>query len=394
MSFTSDKIVDPFWDTTSLFISMLKKSSSSEKITCEKGTTLSLNNVSFSTTQFKQISSGFFDGTSSFILTDASPITSEDFTVEGWIYHSARSALGSVIFSQDFLGTSSSCSFYIDSSGSLVFVWNTSLSLTSSSTIPLDTWTYVTLQRMSGTLSIWINGILSSSNLITGSLTSDKIIIGAGRNTTLIGILKDLSLPLSGYFSGYMSHLRITKSGRYSSSFNPFDHSLNLFTDVSGILYLGGITNPPSIPVTEVELFDRESNLTFRTLSDGLGNFSFSGIYTGKDTFLYTTLPLWKNSITPVFLFSTNLLYLTSSESEIVISDPSDFVLFTGTAFQKNGQPVPFVTLLNYPYGEYLETTSTDSSGHFSFYLLRGNEYIIVFIGEIPYRPRAFYYQA
>ena len=141
-------------------------------------------------------------------------------------------------------------------------------------------------------------------------------------------------------------------------------------------------------------MFDRESNLTFRTLSDGLGNFSFSGIYTGKDTFLYTTLPLWKNSITPVFLFSTNLLYLTSSESEIVISDPSDFVLFTGTAFQKNGQPVPFVTLLNYPYGEYLETTSTDSSGHFSFYLLRGNEYIIVFIGEIPYRPRAFYYQA
>ena len=58
----------------------------------------------------------------------------------------------------------------------------------------------------------------------------------------------------------------------------------------------------------------------------------------------------------------------------------------------KNGSPVSKVVLLLFSTGEELTVQIPDSSGNYTLFLLAGTEYIIVYIGNLPYRPECFYH--
>lgn len=58
----------------------------------------------------------------------------------------------------------------------------------------------------------------------------------------------------------------------------------------------------------------------------------------------------------------------------------------------KNGDPVSKVILLLFSTGEELTIEIPDSLGDYTLFLLAGTEYVIVYIGDLPYRPECFYY--
>lgn len=78
------------------------------------------------------------------------------------------------------------------------------------------------------------------------------------------------------------------------------------------------------------------------------------------------------------------------------IEDPFDFTLtlFSGIAKYNDNSPVAFVSLLS-ESGTFITSVVPDSiTGAYSFYVKKGNKYIIVFVGNGIYRPEAYLYQA
>lgn len=375
-----DKVPDQVeinnWNSTLLFIPFLQRNNN-DVIHCEKGNSITNIGVIFSNTQKKgTTTSGYFDGNSSLILSETPPITTEDFTIECWVYPT-ESGKG-VIFSQEYT-TSNVCCLYINSSSKLVFI-NNSISMTSTNSVSLNAWTYITLQKLSGTYSLIINGVLDTSLSSSSNQSSDIIRIGISKTTN----------PTQ-QFKGYLSHFKITKSGNYSSlPFNPND-SLLPFSTISGMSYLG----KNNFFIGNLYLVDNETNKTLLLTSDNLGHFSLSDIFKGKRYYITTLEESYRNYLFPVSFDSNNIIRLfESSLGETIDPTTSDVIYYEGSAKLKNGEPVSLIVVLDFSNGDFLTKIYPDSNGDFSIYLIYEHEYIFVYIGELPYKPELLYKKA
>lgn len=139
-----------------------------------------------------------------------------DFTVEAWVYPTETpDGNGNAIFcTTNSAGeTSPALSIYHTSGGTVVAVWTTTApataSVSSSATLSLNTWAHVAVTRSGSTAYIFINGVLSGSSAISGTLKSNTAI--------LIGRMPWVP---AGSWTGYMDEFRITNNlARYTSSF-------------------------------------------------------------------------------------------------------------------------------------------------------------------------------
>lgn len=371
-----DQIEVNNWNSTLLFIPFLKRSNN-DTIHCEKGNSITNIGVVFSNTQKKgTTTSGYFDGNSSLILSEIIPITTEDFTVECWVY--PIEAGKGVIFSQEYT-TSNVCCLYINSSSKLVFI-NNFISMTSTNSISLNTWTYITLQKLSGIYSLIINGVLDTSLSSSSNQSSDIIRIGISKTTN----------PTQ-QFKGYLSHFKITKSGNYPSlPFNPND-SLLPFSSLSGISYLG----KNNFFIGNLYLVDNETKKTLLLTSDNFGNFSLSDIFKGKRYYITTLEENYRNYLFPISFDSNNIFRLfESSLGETIDPTSSDVIYYEGNAKLKNGESVSLITVLDFSNGDFLTKIYPDSNGDFAIYLIYQHEYIFVYIGDLPFKPELLYKKA
>jgi hypothetical protein len=173
----------------------------------------SYGNAQHSINQYKfGGSSSYFNGSSGYLSVNASSdftFGTGDFTVECWAY---MSAYGSRITNRTYGAYSGTWSLGLNQYPSFTEVVYGEPGVVSTTAVSLNTWTHIAACRSSGTLRIYINGVLggSAANSTNFSTSDFNLLIGRSSPSETI------------YFSGYLDELRITKGlARYTTAFTP-----------------------------------------------------------------------------------------------------------------------------------------------------------------------------
>ena len=182
------------------------------------GSTITNNGATLDTTAPKVGAASLsFDGSSHVsIAHDARQVWGTgDFTIEYWLYADSPSTTNYKVLNKD--GSSGRCfvnnfNSNFGGAGSLTFAKpGVAASVVTLGTVPDATWTYVTISRTDGTLYYGLNGSLTSQANYTFDFASNAWPIQIAKQYIYGGT------PLSGKIDS----LRITKAGRYTSSFAP-----------------------------------------------------------------------------------------------------------------------------------------------------------------------------
>ena len=167
------------------------------------------SNVKYGTTSY------YFNGTSSYLTSGNSnpnfAFGTGDFTIECWIYTNS-SATQRIVSASSGSGVpyelalvNSTSNIYLD------FYDGTTDITTGSNYVPQNQWVHLAVTRQSTAVKLFINGAVSGSGTTSVSLNAT--------GTLTIG---RYSPSASGYFSGNIQDLRITKGiARYTAAFTP-----------------------------------------------------------------------------------------------------------------------------------------------------------------------------
>jgi hypothetical protein len=150
----------------------------------------------------------YFNGGNQVLYSPVNPafrFGTGDFTIEAWVYPTGRNAnSGSTIVGCQTSNTVADWYWKVDPSGFLYFQISGSNTgaVTSTSTVALNTWTYVSITRTNGIVAQRINGTLAGSTTTYTTSISNSIGLVIGGTT---------SASSQGAFLGYIADLRITK---------------------------------------------------------------------------------------------------------------------------------------------------------------------------------------
>jgi hypothetical protein len=170
--------------------------------------------------------SNYFDGTGGWLSAPSNTafdFGTGDYTIEAWVYQTARSTDQVPIFQT--AGTNANgLSVNIDASnGNLTVYSNAAFIISSSSSaLSLNTWAHVAFTRASGTTRAFLDGaqVGSSSTSYTPAFTDPRIGINASFT--------------SARWNGYISNLRVLKgTALYTAAFTPPTAPLTAITNTS-----------------------------------------------------------------------------------------------------------------------------------------------------------------
>ena len=176
-----------------------------------------ISNAQASTVQSKfGGSSMLFNGTTDYLTAVDKPtlqLGTGDFTIEGWVYLTTGSTARGYI-SKGPSAATTGWELRFNAANFLRFEWTASF-LVGTTTIPTNTWTFVTVVRSgtaTGNVKLYVNGALyaTSSVAVTDNFNqTDPLRIGIDRAGT-------------AFFPGYTDEVRITKGiARYTAAFTP-----------------------------------------------------------------------------------------------------------------------------------------------------------------------------
>jgi hypothetical protein len=182
-----------------------------------------LGNTQVSTTVVKYGSgSMYFDGTGDYLSmrwNEGFNFYKGDFTVEAWININRASGNFALICGVWYEGAGQSWYLYVDGTGKLIFLICTETPtnitvVSSSTTIPNNTWTHIAVCRNGSNWYGFINGTLVSTVTNSREIASSSYPLQVGTyvsNPTAASVL-----------NGYVDDLRITKGvARYTANFIP-----------------------------------------------------------------------------------------------------------------------------------------------------------------------------
>ncbi len=212
---------DPHWNNVVLLIkgdgssgagpTFTDLSSKSKTITNSGSVSLSGGEAQFGSTSF------LFNGTSQALYStiDTDLTLDGDYTIEYWYYGLSSSvqcvlALGNYVGDQVlFTGVITIYLGRLYNSGS-----TSNAAWTIGSAPPVGSWTHFAITRESGTTRAFINGTLTASTAVAGSMpTAGRLYIGSGDDPAA-------SLNPQYFFNGYIQEVRVTKDvARYTSNF-------------------------------------------------------------------------------------------------------------------------------------------------------------------------------
>jgi hypothetical protein len=152
-------------------------------------------------------SSGYFNGSS--YLSDSAAIWDfpEDFYVRTWVYAGALAENTAFCGKQTASSPGSALQLRVTSARYLQAVLretSTTVTVTGTTALPTNTWAYIEMSRVSGTVRVFLNGTLeaSAANLFNLTATGRPFVVG-GTFTTLF------AQP----YTGYMQDFEIGKGG-------------------------------------------------------------------------------------------------------------------------------------------------------------------------------------
>ncbi len=147
------------------------------------------------------------------------------FTIEGWVYTTYNGSAAQNIYNQYEIGNAGRFNITLTpNSQKLDFGHGTGASVTSASSVPLNTWVHVAVTRdASNTLRLFINGnVEATAANYTYSMEQSRPWVGKNNNATYSG----------SPFHGYIDELRVTQgTARYTSAFTPASSSYVAPTD-------------------------------------------------------------------------------------------------------------------------------------------------------------------
>jgi hypothetical protein len=167
----------------------------------------------------------FFDGTGDYLsvaYNSALSITSGDFCVETWLYRTTSGVEQYLCSQRTGAPSNSGWEWRINATNLCQFFFVGGSSITSVSTIPVNSWTHLAVTRDSNTVRLFINGALDTSETFSnGTASTVNPFIGNGTTG-------------GGLFTGYISNLRLVKgSAVYTSAFTPSTTPLTAITNTS-----------------------------------------------------------------------------------------------------------------------------------------------------------------
>jgi hypothetical protein len=287
---------------------------------------------------------------------------SQDFTVECWFYLTAALATNNMI-----MGWNTSYFDYIDinPTGYNLNTNNTYTVANSSGPIwSLNTWYHFAVSRNSGTVRVYVNGVLNATVTNTSSLGSGSVAFQIGNWYT------SPSYP----FPGYISNLRFVQgTGLYTTAFTPSTSPLTYvpnttlltcqsprFIDNSPNNYTLTATNSP-----QVQKFSPFSTITvpkyystsFNGSTDYLTVPSNSNLALGSNW----TLEMWV--YTPVTLTSSDICLFNTGSSNFFIQMRSGYIGVGQVGIAEN---YTFTATIN-PYQWYHIAVSKSGSTIYGF---------------------------
>ena len=179
--------------------------------------------------------SGFFNGSSAYLqlagnAAFAITTSTTPFTIEGWIH---PTAVGGVIFSEQFTGGANSISITITMSNgvnietttgqTIAFGWYSGTAWTiaamANTTVTLNTWTHVACVFTGSTTRIYLNGVdVTKPSVPTPSTTWG--ITGVNGDAWFVG--KRWDANATQFYTGYISNFRFVKGvAVYTGAFTP-----------------------------------------------------------------------------------------------------------------------------------------------------------------------------
>jgi len=170
----------------------------------------------------------YFNGSTDYLThTSATGATlgTGDWTIEMWVYQTARAATVAQLYDTRPTGTGSASGYQIiniSSTGALSYGTTGSIA---GGTVPLNTWVHIAVSKQGSSTKLFLNGTQ------TGSTYTDTVNYLLGTARPIIGT--DGNVPLSaGYsFTGYISNLRVVKgTALYTANFVPSTKPLTATT--------------------------------------------------------------------------------------------------------------------------------------------------------------------
>lgn len=209
--------IDPYFSSVSLLLHMDGTNASTSFVDSGPNA-YSLTNTgspAISTAQSKfGGAAGYFDGSSNIGATNSAfDFGTGDFTVEYWFYASSLPS--------QTQGYAQICGNYTSSSmigfglvtptagSTKIYATTLTVGYNGTTNISANTWYHAAFVRSSGTLKMYLNGVLESTNSASTSFSISSFTVGRGNSN---------DKP----YSGYIDDLRITKGvARYTSNFTP-----------------------------------------------------------------------------------------------------------------------------------------------------------------------------
>ena len=214
----------------------------------DSSSTVTLTNAGSVTTTnsvipFSSTYSYEFNGTSKYMTAPYTTAnfdwwtTGSDFSIEAWIYPTTTTGwsynaggtdVPTLIQNGGYNNSTCYWAFGINPSRQVTFYYfnGTGVTITSTSTVTLNTWTHIAMVKTSSGITLFVGGVAQTQTAISGtpqSSVSYSLTIGAGNNA---------------YINGYVSNLRIVR-GMTAYATNPnFQVPLTPLTSISGTTLL------------------------------------------------------------------------------------------------------------------------------------------------------------
>jgi len=226
--------------------------------------TVTVNGNAVVSTANKKIGTGsyYFDGTGDYL--SVSPITNfivgtGDFTVECWFYQTSKVQPYPAIFNVNGSWAANVWNIQVNDNDNLSRVCFSGANvgqLYTTSTVTTGVWYHVAVTRASGTMRIFLNGVLDNSASVAGSIDGGSV------SQVNVGSSSDTAHQ----FNGFIDDFRFTKGvARYTANFTPPTQALPSHEILDSSVY--------SLPVTAYG----NARIDTATKKYGTGSMYFDG---------------------------------------------------------------------------------------------------------------------
>jgi hypothetical protein len=173
-----------------------------------------------------------FNGSTQYLNTTANIIpASTNFTIECWVYPTSFAAIIEV-FSQYTAAITGRLDLSVTATTGLptFFIGDTvNLQITSSVALSLNTWSHLAVTRSGNNYVLYLNGVSVATGSATTAIQQKRLVIGALDSS-----------PISRYFSGYISNLRVVTgvvvyTGNFTVPTDPLTTTQSAGTNINAI---------------------------------------------------------------------------------------------------------------------------------------------------------------